>query len=175
MRLQNEILLKVDQLQLEAFTINDILELGTYDNLTTRNSIDGVYKLYHLRKLLYKDNNYENIVGNNNGYAKITFTEMIKELNEQIEITGINIKESSNSISTNEKYTTSTIDTTILLNEESSYAIYEIDVTNSGTRSMTIKNIKNNSPDLSYQLVNYNLKDKIAGQTTEKIILKVFG
>lgn len=46
--------------------------LGTYDNLTTRNSIDGVYKLYHLRKFLYKDDNYKNIVGNSNGYAKIT-------------------------------------------------------------------------------------------------------
>ena len=43
MRLQNEILLKVDQLQLEAFTINDILELGTYDNL---------------RKVLYKSDFY---------------------------------------------------------------------------------------------------------------------
>ena len=50
MRLQNEILLKVDQLQLEAFTINDILELGTYDNL--RKTLERMTKNNVIRRLI---------------------------------------------------------------------------------------------------------------------------
>lgn len=38
--------------------------LGTYEDLTNKNNIDIVYKLYHIRKLLYEDDNYSEIVSN---------------------------------------------------------------------------------------------------------------
>jgi len=44
--------------------------LGTYEDLTNKNNIDVVYKLYHIRKSLYNDTNYNTII--NNQYGKIS-------------------------------------------------------------------------------------------------------
>jgi len=41
--------------------------LGTYEDLTNKSNIDVVYKLYHLRELLYVDENYEDIVDSDYG------------------------------------------------------------------------------------------------------------
>lgn len=44
--------------------------LGTYEDLTNKSNIDVVYKLYHLRELLYVDENYDDIVGSSSGTIK---------------------------------------------------------------------------------------------------------
>ena len=44
--------------------------LGTYEDLTNKTNIDTVYKLYHLREMLYVDENYGSIVNSN--YGKIS-------------------------------------------------------------------------------------------------------
>lgn len=49
--------------------------LGTYEDLTNKSNIDVVYKLYHFRKMLYADDNYEIITGNSDKYGKITCEE----------------------------------------------------------------------------------------------------
>jgi len=41
--------------------------LGTYEDLTNKSNIDVVYKLYHLREMLYTDDNYEDITDSNYG------------------------------------------------------------------------------------------------------------
>lgn len=41
--------------------------LGSYEDLTNKSNIDVVYKLYHLRELLYVDENYEDIVDSDYG------------------------------------------------------------------------------------------------------------
>lgn len=41
--------------------------LGTYEDLTNKNNIDIVYKLYHIRELLYSDSNYNTIINSNYG------------------------------------------------------------------------------------------------------------
>ena len=46
--------------------------LGSYEDLTNKSNIDVVYKLYHLRELLYVDENYGTIVDNTNKYAKLS-------------------------------------------------------------------------------------------------------
>jgi len=44
--------------------------LGTYEDLTNKNNIDVVYKLYHVRKNLYNDINYTTII--NNQYGRLS-------------------------------------------------------------------------------------------------------
>ena len=57
-----------------TFLYISILPLvGTYNDKTTRESdIDIVYKLYHIRKMIYKDGNRENITGNDFKEIKCT-------------------------------------------------------------------------------------------------------
>ena len=54
-----------------AFLYSSVIPLlGTYEDLIVRNNVDVVYKLYHLKKHLHTDNNFNNVITNN--YGKIT-------------------------------------------------------------------------------------------------------
>lgn len=83
-------------------------------------------------------------------------------LETNVRITKFNLYETStNAISSYEEYSTNTITSNMYLPAEDSYVIYEIEVTNYSTQTAGIKSISGLPSNLSYELIDYTLKDKI--------------
>lgn len=86
-----------------------------------------------------------------------------------IRVIGVSQNDSSigaYSISLN--YNKSNINGTAVLPNEDSYIDYDIKIANIGNLEMGIKNITSENENLDYELLNYNLKEKICVETEEE-------
>lgn len=67
-----------------AFLYSAVIPLlGTYEDLTNKSNIDVVYKLYHVRKNLYNDTNYETILSNSSNTITIDNSSFNKLIGEE--------------------------------------------------------------------------------------------
>ena len=85
-----------------------------------------------------------------------------------IRVIGVSQKDSSEgaySISLN--YNKTNINGTAILPNADSYIDYDINIANIGNLEMGIKNITSENENLDYELLNYNLKEKICVETEE--------
>lgn len=96
-----------------------------------------------------------------NGYAKISLISMYQELETDIKLTSFYKDSSNNAASFGERMTDTSFSADLSLPNESSYVTYKVQVTNYGSRKMGILNISGLPSNLSYELVDYNLKDMI--------------
>ena len=81
---------------------------------------------------------------------------------DDIRITSVNLSEAYNeAYSTSLNYNKTNINGTAILPNENSYIDYEVKITNLGKVEMGIKEITLNNDNLDYELVDYNLEDKI--------------
>ena len=79
-----------------------------------------------------------------------------------IRITSVNLSEAYNeAYSTSLNYNKTNINGTAILPNENSYIDYEVKITNLGKVEMGIKEITLNNDNLDYELVDYNLEEKI--------------
>ena len=86
-----------------------------------------------------------------------------------IRVIGVSQKDSSEgaySISLN--YNKTNINGTAILPNADSYIDYDINIANIGNLEMGIKNIISENENLDYELLNYNLKEKICVETEER-------
>lgn len=116
------------------------------------------------------------------GYVKIVLKEMYKLHDEDIEITNISVAETNKATSSNESYTTNKILADINFEDNSSYIIYKIDITNHGSRTMGITNIINQNNNLQYEFTNYTLNNKLCNsnnkcnnEITSTVYIKITG
>lgn len=117
-----------------------------------------------------------------NGYAKIKLVKMTKYIEEDIEISNFVLSETNNASSKQEIFSQTNIKSNITLTTSTSTITYEIDITNYGKRDMGILNIIGLPSNLSYELINYSLKEKICNDeskcnngASKKIYLKISG
>ena len=80
-----------------------------------------------------------------------------------VRITNFSVYESNDAISLYEEFSKNTISTSIDFTN-STYIIYKIEVTNYGSQNVAISNIEGIPSGLSYELINYNLNDKICDE-----------
>lgn len=82
---------------------------------------------------------------------------------KDVRITGINLvgTETSNDTSATYDYNVSSISTDLTLPTSTSYVTFEVEVLNIANAEVGILNISNLPSNLKYELVNYNLEDKI--------------
>ena len=79
-----------------------------------------------------------------------------------IRITAVNLLEAySDAYSTSLNYNKTNINGTVILPNEDSYIDYAIKITNLGKVEMGIKEITLNNDNLDYELIDYNLGDKL--------------
>lgn len=79
-----------------------------------------------------------------------------------IRVTDFSLSEiSEGSVSNYEEFSKNSILFNVKFTEDTSYVVYKIEVTNYSTREIGILNITGLQDGLSYELVDYNLKDKI--------------
>ena len=87
---------------------------------------------------------------------------------KNIRITEFKLNElSTNSVSFYEEYNTTMIKSSVFLPDSNSYIIYKIEVTNYGNIDIGIKSITGLPSNLSYELINYNLKDKLCNSSNQ--------
>lgn len=100
-----------------------------------------------------------------------------------VRITDFSIYESSlNSISSYEEFNKNRVITNINLPYEDSFIIYKIEVTNYGTTPAGILNISGLNESLSYELIDYNLKEQLCDEygqclslAKKTFYIKIFG
>ena len=83
------------------------------------------------------------------------------KIDKDIRITNININNTNNATSNYEEYNATSISGSINLPTQNSYIIYNVDIYNLGNIPMGITDISINNENLKYEVLNYNLKDKI--------------
>ena len=82
-------------------------------------------------------------------------------IDKDIRITNININSANNATSNYEEYNATSISGSINLPTQNSYIIYNVYIYNLGNIPMGITDISINNENLKYEVLNYNLKDKI--------------
>lgn len=86
--------------------------------------------------------------------------------NTDIRITDFSIQEvSTNATTSYEEFSKNSISSNITLSSEESFITYIIEVTNYGENSMGIIDITGLPSNLDYELIDYNLKDKLCDNT----------
>lgn len=106
------------------------------------------------------------------GYAAFNNNLFIGDISANIRIDkdarimGIRVNKLYNASSNYEEYNASNITSHINLISEDAYVIYDVDVYNLGNVMMAIKGINSSNDKLKFELLNYNLNDKICeGET----------
>lgn len=85
-----------------------------------------------------------------------------------IRITDFQIENvSNNAISSYEEYGKNNLSSTVTLPNSDSYILYKVKVTNYGNINMGIKNIDGLHTNLSYELIDYSLKDKLCDENNK--------
>ncbi len=92
-------------------------------------------------------------------------------IEKDIRISNIKIDSVNNGVSSYEDYNVSNITSKVILEQEDSYIIYDVDIYNLGNVEMGIKSISINNENLKAEFIDYNLKDKIC--ENDKCILGV--
>ena len=82
-----------------------------------------------------------------------------------VRITDFSIHETNNATSSYEEFSKNTIFSHISFNNENSYITYKVEITNYGENPVGILNIEGLDQNLSYELINYNLMDKLCDET----------
>lgn len=91
-------------------------------------------------------------------------------VNADIRVTSVVSKETYNEgYSTNLNYNKSNINGSIVLPNEDSYVDFTVRITNIGNVEMGIKDITIDNDKLSYEVLDYNMKDKICVEVEEKL------
>lgn len=85
----------------------------------------------------------------------------VVKIDKDVRIMGVRVDSTNDGVSLYEDYNVSNIQTRMMLPNEDSYIIYEVDVYNLGNVEMAIKNISNNNDNLKIELLDYKLKDKL--------------
>lgn len=86
-------------------------------------------------------------------------------ITKDIRITGISIESSSSGVVSIEDYNVKNISGSVTLPNSDSYITYKVEVTNISNAIMGIKSIEGLPDNLEYEILNYNLKDKICDNT----------
>ncbi len=86
-------------------------------------------------------------------------------IDKDVRIMGVSVNDVNDAISNYEEYNVSNITSSINLNSEESYIIYEIDVYNLGNVDVTISNFSIDNENLNAELIDYNIGDKICEDT----------
>ena len=94
---------------------------------------------------------------------KLTIQNIITSvrIDKDVRIMGISINSVNDAISNYEEYNINNITSSIELQNENSYIIYDIDIYNLGNVDVAISNITNNNENLNVELLNYTIGDKI--------------
>ena len=83
------------------------------------------------------------------------------QIDKDIRVTGVKINTVDNANSYYEEYNVSNIYSRVKLNSNSSYIIYDVEVSNLGNIPMAIRDISLDNSNLQYELLDYKLKDKV--------------
>lgn len=78
-----------------------------------------------------------------------------------VRITNFSLYEVSNSTTAYEEFSKNTVSSQVSFNESDSYVVYKIETTNYGAEEVGIHNISGFPENTPYQIIDYNLKDKI--------------
>lgn len=82
-------------------------------------------------------------------------------IEKDIRVAKVSVSSSNNAVSHYEDYNVSNITSRVTLPNIDSYIIYDIDVYNLGNTIMGIKDITTNNQNLKFEILNYNLKEKL--------------
>ena len=114
-------------------------------------------------------------------YSAINSTLKIKgdayaRVDSDVRITNFSLYRVDNAVSSYEDFNKEQLASNIILNSNSSSITYMVEVTNYGTSSVGINSIDGLPNGLSYELIDYNLKDKICNNEgiCNSFIKKVF-
>lgn len=81
------------------------------------------------------------------------------QIDKDIRVTGVKINTVDNANSYYEEYNVSNIYSRVKLNSNSSYIIYDVEVSNLGNIPMAIRDVSLDNSNLQYELLDYKLKD----------------
>ena len=103
------------------------------------------------------------------GYSSFSSTinitgESVARVETDVRITDFSVYEvEGNVVSSYEKFSKDTLTSNVSFPADSSSIIYKIEITNYGSNSIGILDIKWLSSELEYELIDYNLTDKLCG------------
>lgn len=93
-------------------------------------------------------------------------------IEKDIRIAKVSVSSSNNAVSHYEDYNVSNITSRVTLPNIDSYIIYDIDVYNLGNTIMGIKDITTNNQNLKFEILNYNLKEKLCDDNSCNLGMK---
>ena len=82
-------------------------------------------------------------------------------IDKDVRVTKVGIESVKNATSYYEDYNVSNISSSVILNDTNSYVIYEVEIYNFGNVAMGISDVSIDNENLKFELLDYNLKDKI--------------
>ena len=83
------------------------------------------------------------------------------KIDKDVRVTKVSVESVKDATSYYEDYNVSNISSSIALNDSNSYVIYDVDIHNLGNVIMGISDISIDNENLKFEVLNYNLKDKI--------------
>lgn len=93
-------------------------------------------------------------------------------IEKDIRIAKVSVSSTNNAVSHYEDYNVSNITSRVTLPNIDSYIIYDIDVYNLGNTIMGIKDLTPNNQNLKFEILNYNLKEKLCDDNSCNLGMK---